>query len=165
MEPSPSGVFDDQCRGCGDQDVGTGPVSPAPNPSLLLDSSASTPHFYRPDLASPAPNPSLLLANPSLLLADPSLILANPSLLLVLARPLISTGKPFTSIGQTPRFHQPDPSLLSGRPGRAMPDRVGPVAAQPVPTCRTCASPHTTRTDLSTSPQLGSGSASSPAWL
>ena len=56
-----------------------------------------------------------------------------------IGQPLTSIGQPLTSIGQTPRFYQPDTSLLS--PGQAAPCRTvsATVATQPVPACQ---SPH-----------------------
>ena len=83
-------------------------TSIGPKPLTFIDRPGQPglliPHFHRQAPASPAPNPSLLSTEP---------------------RP----ARPPTSIGQTLRFYWPDPSLLSARPGRAVPDRVGPCRA------------------------------------
>ena len=102
-----------------------------------------TPHFYRQGLGQPGPpKPSLLSTGPGPAQApQPLTSIGEP--LTFIDRPWARPGpptphfywqtphfyrqalgqpgpQPLTSIGQTPHFYQPDPSLLSARPGRQL---------------------------------------------
>ena len=91
-------------------------AGPAPRPLTSIGQAwpAQPLTFINRTWASLANKPSLLLANPSLLLARPSLLSARPD----------------------PPFLLTNLSLLSAKPGRAMPNRVGPCRAVSAP-CRT----------------------------